>query len=104
MKLALALALFGLALPAAAAGPACFQDCLRQGYERSQCLSLCERNSGGGPSLIEQPGAPRNPYLDALPDPVPRQQPLPARVDPRCLDDCKARGYQYGWCRKQCSY
>jgi hypothetical protein len=99
--------LLGLAcLPAwAASSVACFQDCSRQGYDRSQCVTLCERNQGGV-GLLDQPGVPRNPYLDALPDPVPkgRQTELPVNIDQRCMDDCRAQRHQYGYCRKQCAY
>lgn len=105
------------ALPtAASADYACYQECAQQGYERSYCMTVCERTGGNragtggvggmggiGPGLIQQPGAPRNPYLDSLSDPAPRQQPVP-RTDPKCLDDCRAKGYKYQLCRKQCSY
>lgn len=88
-----------------AGAAACYEDCLRQGYDRSYCASACDRVRGNpAPALIEQPGAPRNPYLDALPDPAPRQRPLPQRLDKRCFDGCQARGHDYGYCRKQCSY
>jgi hypothetical protein len=105
---AMCLGLAGLSAWAGGSTTACYQDCFRQGYERSQCLTICERGPGGG--LLDQPGVPRNPYLDALPDPVPKQQarqrPVAPEVDvdPRCLDDCRRQGHQYGYCRKQCSY
>jgi hypothetical protein len=100
---ALLLAVAGL--PAGAAGTtACYQDCFRQGYERSQCVTLCERGQGGV-GLLDQPGVPRNPYLDALPDPIPKRQPAAAvSIDARCLDDCRAKRHEYGYCRKQCAY
>jgi hypothetical protein len=108
MKIVSAMFLGLVGLPAwAASSVACFQDCSRQGYERSQCVTICERGQGGGGvGLLDQPGAPRNPYLDALPDPVPkRQQAAPAvNIDPRCMDDCRTKGHQYGYCRKQCAY
>jgi hypothetical protein len=99
-RILLSLLLLGTA---PASGAACFQECLAQGYGSGQCAALCERGSRG-PGLIEQPGVPRNPYLDALPDPLPRQRPAQQRLDPRCLDDCQARRYQYDYCRRQCSY
>lgn len=111
MKLPGLLAALLLALSSAArADFACFQECAGRGYERSYCATYCEgtggRAAGGGsigPGLIQQPGAPRNPYFDNLSDPVPRQQPVP-RTDAKCLDDCRAKGYKYQLCRKQCSY
>lgn len=96
-----------LALPARADSYiACFQDCARQGYERRQCVTLCERSQGGGGGPFDQSGVPRNPYLDALPDPVPKPQHMapPVNIDPRCMDDCRDRGHQYGYCRRQCAY
>lgn len=104
MTLPAILAALLLSLPAAAhADFACIQECASQGYERSRCVTLCERGSGG-PGLLQQPGAPRNPYFDSLSDPVPRQPAPSLRTDSRCLDDCRAKGYKYQLCRKQCSY
>lgn len=104
MRLPVLLALLMLGFSAAArADFACIQECASQGYDRSRCVTLCERGGGGGPGLIQQPGAPRNPYFDSLSNPVPQQQ-LAPRIDPTCLDDCRARGYKYQFCRKQCSY
>lgn len=102
MKRLVLLALLAAAPAFAADSIACFNQCANQGYERSYCMTFCERGSGGS-GLIQQPGAPRNPYLDALPDPVSKQPPVP-RVDPKCVDDCTAKGYKYQLCRKQCSY
>jgi len=128
-------------LPAWATGSvACFQDCYGQGYAHSHCVTICERNQGA-PGLNNQQGAPRNPYLDVVPDPVPgrpgpqnryyqpQQDALPyqgpdmryqgdprpyqmpggsarppVNLDARCMDDCRASGHQYGYCRKQCAY
>ncbi len=106
VRILTALLLAAAGLPAGAAdATACFQDCFRQGYERSQCVTICERGQRGG-GLLDQPGVPRNPYLDALPDPVPKQRQAapPVNVDQRCMDDCRAKGHQYGYCRKQCAY
>lgn len=102
LALCLVPCLAALALPAAAADFACIQSCTRQGYDQSQCVTMCQSNAGA-PGITQQPGVLRNPYFDALPDPVPKSKPLP-RIDPRCLDDCTAKGYKYQLCRKQCSY
>ena len=93
------LALLVRAPALAADGVACFSQCANQGYDRGYCTTVCER--GGG--LTQQPGVPRNPYLDAIPDPTPKQKPLP-RLEPKCLDRCTGKGYNYNYCRQQCSY
>lgn len=92
----------------AASSITCFQDCSRQGYDRAQCVTICEQHrERSGVGLFDQPGLPRNPYLDAIADPQPKGRqaaPPPVNIDPRCMDDCRARGHQYGYCRKQCAY
>ena len=104
MKTILAtLALLTLAPAVAADSVACFEQCASQGYDRSACMTICERSSGGA-GLTQQPGVPRNPYFDAIPDPLPKQKQPVLRVDPKCLDECTAKGYKYQLCRKQCSY
>ena len=114
MKIALAMFLGLAALPTWAGGSSdCYKDCFQRGYEESQCVMLCadKPSRGSGTGLLDQPGAPHNPYLDALPDPIQKRRlpPPPAmntntHIDPRCMDDCSARGHQYGYCRKQCGY
>jgi hypothetical protein len=96
------LALLAISPVLAADTVACFNQCANQGYDRSYCVNVCERGGGGG-GLTQQPGVPRNPYLDAIPDPAPKQKPA-LRVEPRCVENCAARGYNYTFCRKQCSY
>ena len=90
-----------LALPALAADSvACYRQCAAQGNDQSYCMTVCERNGGG---ITPQQGVPRNPYLDALPDPAPKEKPQ-RRVEPKCVDRCVDRGYNYNYCRKQCAY
>ncbi len=103
MKALVALVLFMLATASLAASPACMRDCARQGYDYGYCSGMCDR---GQPDigLPQQQGAPGNPYLDSIPDPVPKRQAVPNNVDPRCFGDCRARGYEYGYCRNYCRY
>jgi hypothetical protein len=89
------------AAPALADSMACYRQCAAQGNDQSYCMTVCERNGGGG--ITQQPGVPKNPYLNAIPDPVPKEKPL-RHIEPKCVDNCVARGYQYNYCRKQCSY
>jgi len=71
MRLLSSILLLVLSTPSWATGSvACFQNCYGQGYEHSQCVTICERNQGV-PGLNNQQGAPRNPYLDAVPEPTP---------------------------------
>jgi hypothetical protein len=109
MKPLMALVLSLVVLPAAATGTfACYQDCARQGYDRGYCSNMCDRSGGRHGYGEQQQGVPRNPYLDALPDPVPRRDgrsaPPPVNVDQRCMADCRKSGHQYGYCRKECMY
>jgi hypothetical protein len=109
MKRLMGVLLSLLALPAVAGSSfACYQDCARQGYERNYCTNMCDRREAWPGYGEQQQGVPRNPYLDALPDPVPKRHgqamPPPANVDQRCMADCRKEGYQYGYCRKDCAY
>lgn len=82
---------------------ACMEGCFRQGYARSHCIAVCDSNPGRG-GMLDQPGLPKNPAFDQLQQDAPRQRPLPAVADPRCMKDCQQRGYNYMLCQKQCSY
>ncbi|MBL8490084.1 MAG: hypothetical protein JNM82_04825 [Rhodocyclaceae bacterium] len=94
----------GAVRPALATDFACLEDCLRQGYGRNYCAGACGRDAGG-PSLPQQGGLPRNPAFDQLRrDAEPDSRALPPRMDPQCMNDCRARGWKYQLCRQQCSY
>jgi hypothetical protein len=48
---------------------------------------------------------PRNPAFDQMEQQgQPQQRPMQPIVDPRCLDSCRKRGYNYSLCRQQCGY
>jgi hypothetical protein len=100
--LQVAIVLFLSAASAIAADFNCMEGCFRQGYARSHCLAVCD---SGGPGMLDQPGLPKNPAFDQMQRQTqPRGQPLPPVVDPRCLDDCRKKGFNYSLCRRQCSY
>lgn len=87
-----------------AADFACMEGCFGQGYARSHCITVCDSNPGRG-GMLDQPGLPKNPAFEQLQQQAqPRRQPLPPVVDPRCVDDCRKKGYNYSLCRRQCSY
>jgi hypothetical protein len=103
--LPLFLILFAL-LHQAHAGPDfnCMKDCSRQGFDRNYCMGMCETRRDASGGLLDQPGLPRNPAFDQLKqDASPAQSPLPV-IDQKCLRDCQRHGYNYVFCRKQCSY
>lgn len=84
----------------------CMQSCYDQGYDRNYCISMCNTAPGyPGGGMLDQPGLPKNPALDQMRrDSRPQQQPLPPIADPQCVKDCQKHGYNYMFCRKQCSY
>lgn len=86
----------------AALDPVCMEDCFRLGRGRPHCAALCERGDGRG--LEQQQGLPRNPAFDQLQSPNSTGSPPPITItDPKCMTDCRARGYNYRLCQRQCA-
>lgn len=83
---------------------ACMQDCVSQGYHQSRCVTLCESGPAAQGGMMNQPGLPKNPAFEQMPQAAPQQRPPPAVADPQCMKDCRKRGYDYLLCQKQCSY
>lgn len=85
---------------------ACRENCARQGYSWEHCATACRQHDRrGNPQLLDQPGLPRNPAFEQMQrDARPAERPLPPVVDNRCVSDCRAKGYNYQLCRRQCSY
>ena len=104
MKTFAALLLSMFATVSLALPPACMRDCARQGYDYGYCSGVCDQAGQPDLGLSQQQGSPGNPYLNSLPDPVPRRQVVPNDVDLRCFDNCRARNYDYGYCRNYCRY
>lgn len=95
--------LAGVAASALATDFNCMEGCFRQGHARSHCVAVC--GGGPGPGMLDQPGMPRNPAFDQMEQQShPQQRPLAPVVDPRCLDACRKRGFNYSLCRQQCAY
>jgi len=85
---------------------ACQENCVRQGYSWEHCATVCGRHENrGNPQLLDQQGLPRNPAFEQLQrDTRPAERALPPVIDNKCASDCRAKGYNYQLCRRQCSY
>lgn len=82
----------------------CMKECYRQGFDRNYCLGMCDTRREPSGGMLDQPGLPRNPAFDQLKqDASPAQPPLPM-IDQKCLKACQQHGYNFGFCRKQCTY
>lgn len=81
----------------------CMQECLGQGYDRGYCLGVCA-TSPDADGILAQPGLPKNPAFEEVAPKKPRQ-PAPKLVDPKCMKDCRRKGYDYMFCMKRvCAY
>ncbi len=85
---------------------ACQEACVRQGGEWNYCAGACGRQEPHRRQPpIEQPGLQRNPAFDQLErETKPSDRSLPPVVDKKCVQDCRAKGYNYQLCARQCSY
>jgi hypothetical protein len=85
----------------------CMQDCFAHGYARGHCIAVCDNSAMPGmaaPGMLDQPGLPKNPAFDQMQQNSQPKRPLPAVADPKCMNDCQERGYNYMLCQKRCSY
>lgn len=80
----------------------CMQECLSRGHDRHYCIGICDLG-GSGAGVPGQAGLPENPAFEQV-RPKSSQQPLPARIDQKCMKDCTGRGYSFMYCRKRCSF
>ena len=72
----------------------CVNDCREKGYKRDLCNEQCSYGNDG------------NSFGGGLDSSIISDQDNfeVEQTDPKCLNECTGEGYQYGFCKKRCSY